>query len=101
MNVNIETCLDDYESTEVTIETDQDNCTFCGWADPADMFYYYTPGGVPVCDSCAAGLLGIKHDELPAAEGQGDGNYDSGVPRVVFSKNGKKETLYAPKKEIY
>ena len=68
VKINVESkSIDDYESTEVTIETDQDNCTFCGWADPADMFYYYTPGGVPVCDSCAAGLLGIKHDELPAA----------------------------------
>ena len=102
VKINVETkSIGDYERTEVTIETDYNNCTFCGWADPADLFYYYTPGGAPVCDSCAAGLLGIKHNELPAVQGQGDGSYNSGVPRVVFSKNGKKETLYAPKKEIY
>lgn len=102
VKINIESeLIGNSEHTEITIETDYDKCTFCGWADPADMFYYYTPGGSPVCDGCTAGLLGIKVNNLPAGEGQGDGNYNSGVPRVIFRKNGEEKTLYAPKKEVY
>lgn len=57
-------------------------CTFCGWADPISHFVYHTPGGAPVCTACAEeGILNLPEEERLYE--QGEGNYQSGTPRVV------------------
>ena len=75
-----------------TTEISMGECTFCGWIDPPGHFDFHTPGGAPVCHSCAVeGILqiGKAFDVLPSYS-QGEGNYQSGRLRVEY----KGEVLY-------
>lgn len=78
--------------SEKKTEINAGQCTFCGWVDPADMFDFHTPGGAPVCQSCAVeGVLGLgKAWDILINYGQGEGNYQSGRLRVKY----KGEVLY-------
>ena len=73
------------------IEINACECTFCGWVDPANYFDFHTPGGAPVCHSCAVeGVLGIDNAPQYDFYQQGEGNYESGRLRVKH----KGEVLY-------
>ena len=64
---------------------DRGCCTFCGWADPPEMFKYHTPGDAPVCTACAEkGILMLPESEVNFE--QGEGNYQSGVLRLKGSE---------------
>ena len=63
---------------------DRGTCTFCGWADPPEMFKYHTPGDAPVCTTCAEkGILMLPDSEVTYE--QGEGNYQSGTLRLKDS----------------
>ena len=74
-----------------TVKIDAGKCTFCGWCDPADNFDFHTPGGAPVCHTCAVeGVLGLEDATEYPFYAQGESNYASGRLRVKY----KNDVLY-------
>lgn len=83
-----------------TVEMWADACTFCGWGDAPEVFDFHTPGGAPVCNACAIGLLGMTQHQLTEIvefqTWQGDSNYKSGIVRLKTNDGRTIHSEYNP-----